>query len=207
MITYVFERLIGFIRNGVRCYLGVGGILSGPEISKQIRNGRIKIMPEPTHIGPNSVDLHLGEKLFKYRDGLILGMPGGMRNTLFDLEEVPVNPEGYWILEPGVLYLAATKEWTETHGFVPWIDGRSTLGRMGVAIHVTAGKGDNGFVGCWTLEIFCIQRAALRPGSRCCQISYFDIVGDQVLYGETRDSGRYAFRKDPAPSDATSLAP
>lgn len=202
MIAY----LISFVRRHIKRVLGFGGILSGPEISKHIRNGRIKIDPEPAYIGPNSVDLHLGDKLFKYRDGLILGMPGN-GNSSFLLEEVPVNSEGYWILEPGVLYLAATKEWTETHGFVPWIDGRSTLGRIGVAVHVTAGKGDNGFVGCWTLEIFCIQRAALRPGSRCCQISYFDIVGDQVRYGDTRDSGRYAFRRDPAPSDAGSLAP
>lgn len=112
-----------------------------------------------------------------------------------DLVEVPLEPiptrpkeEPGWFLEPGVLYLGATLEYTETRGYRPVLDGRSSTGRLGAFMHVTAGYGDNGFKGYWTLEIAVIEPLILYPGQRLLQISYETLEGEQSFYGETENS-------------------
>ena len=62
-------------------------------------------------------------------------------------------PDDGYVLQPGVLYLGVTEEYTETHAHVPFLEGKSSIGRLGIDIHATAGKGDVGFCNCWTLEI------------------------------------------------------
>ena len=87
-------------------------------------------------------------------------------------------PEEGFILEPGVLYLARTMEYTETHKFVPMLEGRSSVGRLGISIHSTAGFGDIGFCGYWTLEISCVQPVRIYPGVEICQIYYHTVSPD-----------------------------
>ena len=70
-------------------------------------------------------------------------------------------PEDGFVLNPNQLYLARTVERTETHNLVPMLEGRSSVGRLGLFVHVTAGFGDVGFCGFWTLEMYAI-RAAIR---------------------------------------------
>ena len=106
------------------------------------------------------------------------------------LETIPTRPgdEQGWFLRPGILYLGTTLEYTETRGYRPVLDGRSSTGRLGAFMHVTAGYGDNGFKGYWTLEIAVIEPLILYPGQRLLQISYETLEGDQSFYGETENS-------------------
>ena len=94
-------------------------------------------------------------------------------------------------MNPGRLYLGRTVEYTETKGYVPMIEGRSSIGRLGMFIHVTAGFGDVGFCGYWTLEISCIQPVRIYPGIEICQIFYHEITGDVIEY-----NGKYQNSKD-----------
>ena len=66
-------------------------------------------------------------------------------------------------MQPNKLYLGRTNEYTRTDGYIPMLEGRSSVGRLGVFIHVTAGFGDVGFAGYWTLEIFCVQPIRIYP--------------------------------------------
>ena len=87
-------------------------------------------------------------------------------------------PEEGYVLHPGVLYLARTMEHTETHKFVPMLEGRSSVGRLGISIHSTAGFGDIGFCGYWTLEISCVQPVRIYAGVEICQIYYYTVRPD-----------------------------
>lgn len=111
-------------------------------------------------------------------------------------EESNVGRRMAWLLVPGVLYLGYTLEYTETHGYQPKIDGRSSTGRVGVFTHITAGFGDNGFCGHWTLELTCVEPVLIYPGQRLIQISYSTIKGNPLVYGDTdNSSGRYNRQK------------
>lgn len=109
------------------------------------------------------------------------------------LERIPTREgEQGWFLYPDVLYLGTTLEFTETRGYRPVLDGRSSTGRLGAFMHITAGYGDNGFRGFWTLEIAVIEPLILYPGQRLLQISYETLEGGQSFYGETgNSSGTY----------------
>ena len=62
------------------------------------------------------------------------------------------------------------------------LEGRSSVGRLGLFVHITAGFGDVGFEGYWTLEIFCVQPVKIYPGIEICQIYYHSLDGDYVNY-------------------------
>lgn len=98
-------------------------------------------------------------------------------NETMDIE----IPENGYILIPGTLYLGETVEYTETYGFVPNIDGRSTTGRLGIEVHRTAGFGDNGFKGKWTLEITSTHPVIVYPNMEIGQLYYETIDGDSSL--------------------------
>ena len=72
-------------------------------------------------------------------------------------------------------------EYTETYGYVPKIDGRSTTGRLGIIVHITAGFGDNGFKGKWTLEITVTHPVIVYPGMEIGQLYYETIEGDTSM--------------------------
>jgi len=164
-------------------------ILSGLEIKKRI--GR-DIIIEPFNeraINPNSCNLRLADELLVYEDH-ILDM-----KTPNDVREIKIPPEGL-LLEPGKLYLGRTLEYTETHNLVPMLEGRSSIGRLGLFVHVTAGFGDVGFKGFWTLEIHCIQPIKVYAGVEVCQIYYHTIEGEYSEY----TSGKYQNNKGIQPS-------
>lgn len=97
-----------------------------------------------------------------------------------ETQEIEIPEEGY-VLLPGTLYLGTTVEYTETYGFVPNIDGRSTTGRLGIEVHRTAGFGDNGFKGKWTLEITVTHPVIVYPGMEIGQLYYETIDGDTSM--------------------------
>ena len=151
-------------------------ILSGKEIHKNVLAGNIIIEPfDKSKINPNSYNLTLGNELLVYEHKeLDMKIPNPTKRV-----EIP--EEGL-LLEPNKLYLGRTNEFTKTEKFVPMLEGRSSTGRLGLFIHVTAGFGDIGFAGYWTLEIFCVQPIRIYPNTQICQIYYHDIHGEYDLY-------------------------
>lgn len=155
-------------------------ILSGKEIQRELGK-RIFIEPfDPSRLNPNSYNLTLHDELLVY-DSPVLDMK--KPNPAHTIR----IPESGLRLEPGRLYLGRTREFTRTEGFVPMLEGRSSVGRLGLFIHVTAGFGDVGFAGYWTLEIFCVQPIRIYPDVQICQIYYHDIDGEYEPY----QSGKY----------------
>ena len=155
-------------------------ILSGKEIHRNLNK---KIFIEPFNIkqlNPNSYNLRLHNELLVYEEP-VLDMKKPNKTRLITI------PESGMVLEPGRLYLGRTIEYTRTEGFVPMLEGRSSVGRLGLVIHVTAGFGDVGFAGYWTLEMFCVNPVKIYPGVEICQIYYHTIEGDYEPYS----SGKY----------------
>lgn len=164
-------------------------ILSGNEILA--RQGKdIVIEPfDPSRINPNSYNLSLHQDLLVY-DRAELDMK--QENTASPLQ----IPEEGLLLETGKLYLGRTVEYTETQGLVPMLEGRSSIGRLGLFVHITAGFGDVGFKGFWTLEMFCVQPIRIYAGVQICQIFYHSIEGSYSTYS----SGKYQNNKGVQPS-------
>jgi dCTP deaminase len=104
-------------------------------------------------------------------------------------------PDTGLVLQPNHLYLGRTTERTETHQLVPMIEGRSSIGRLGLFVHVTAGFGDVGFSGYWTLEMFAVQPIRIYPSIAICQIFYHEITGNIVEY-----QSKYQNNRDIQPS-------
>ena len=155
-------------------------ILSGKEIAQHMGED-IFIEPfDPRRLNPNSYNLTLHNELLVYENRL-LDMK--MENPV---EQLTIPEEGL-VLQPDRLYLGRTQEFTRTENFVPMLEGRSSVGRLGLFIHVTAGFGDVGFAGYWTLEIFCVQPIRIYPNVEICQIYYHDIHGEYEPY----KSGKY----------------
>ena len=155
-------------------------ILSGREILKHIGKEIIIEPFDEKRINPNSCNLSLHNELLVYEnDVLDMKIPNPTQRI--------VIPEDGLILEPNKLYLGRTNEYTKTDKYVPMLEGRSSIGRLGVFIHVTAGFGDVGFAGYWTLEIFCVQPVKIYPNVEICQIYYHDIGGEYDVY----KSGKY----------------
>ncbi len=155
-------------------------ILSGKEIGARIGKD---IFIEPfskKQLNPNSYNLKLHNELLVYEDK-VLDMKKDNKAS-----KIIIPPEGL-VLEPGKLYLGRTLEYTKTESCVPMLEGRSSIGRLGLYIHVTAGFGDVGFSGYWTLEIHCIQPIRIYPEVEICQIYYHTIEGDFEGYS----SGKY----------------
>ena len=155
-------------------------ILSGKEIQRHMGKD-IVIQPfDPKRLNPNSYNLSLHNELLVYENRLLdMKVPNPVKTLTI--------PESGLVLEPDKLYLGRTNEFTQTDRFVPMLEGRSSVGRLGLFIHVTAGFGDVGFAGYWTLEIFCVQPIRIYPNVEICQIYYHDIHGDYDLY----QSGNY----------------
>lgn len=164
-------------------------ILSGKEIEKQIGKDIIIEPYSPLQLNPNSYNLRLHNELMIY-DNYELDMK--KENTASKL----IIPNDGLLLEPNKLYLGRTLEYTATHKHVPMLEGRSSIGRLGMFIHVTAGFGDVGFSGFWTLEIFVIQPLRIYPNVEICQIYYHNIEGDYEIY----KSGKYQNNSEIQPS-------
>lgn len=160
-------------------------ILTDLEILSLIETKDIVIEPfRPSSLGTNSYDVHLGEVLGTY-DKRVLDAKSHNKINLFN-----IGPEGF-VLQPGVLYLGVTEEYTETHTTVPFLEGKSSVGRLGIDIHATAGKGDVGFCNTWTLEISCVQPVRVYAGMPIGQLIYFSIKGDVKNYYNKKTNAKY----------------
>lgn len=178
-------------------------VLTGAAIREAVASGEIEIDPwVPDHVGPNSVDLRLGDtlKVYSFKN------PDAVPNALSRVTELDMRrknptrdlhiPKKGFVLQPGQLYLGCTVERTKSDHFIPKVEGRSSVGRLGIKVHLTAGFGDIGFNGRWTLEIEVTHPVRVYAGVRICQV-YFSTPHGPItdLY-----SGRYQGDLEPRAS-------
>jgi dCTP deaminase len=158
-------------------------ILSDLHILDEIKQGTIKIEPYNREcLGSNSYDVHLGKVLATYREHIL----DAKKHNQIESFEIP--EEGF-VLYPHIFYLGVTQEYTETHAHVPFLEGKSSTGRLGIDIHATAGKGDVGFCGHWTLEISVKQPVRVYAGMPVGQLIYFPVDGEiEVKYNKKQDA-------------------
>ena len=170
------------------------GILSDSEIEAAVKNEDIFIDPyNPKHVNPVSYDLTLGRGVVVYASWVrpwanLLGAEDGSRfeplSGILDVKERPVlheyriDPSLGWVLKPGIGYLMHTQEIIRTHKYEPVLDGKSSVGRLFIQTHCTAGYGDPGFSGQYTLEVLVRHTVRVYPGMRIAQIRFHTISGD-----------------------------
>lgn len=181
-------------------------ILSDRDIKKYLREGKIKIIPEPDEIQiqPASVDLRLGNKfrVFKHTKKAFIDP---LKDNASDYSEIiEIGEKEAFILHPGEFALGITRERVEVpDNIVARVDGRSSLGRLAILVHATAGYVDPGFKGNITLELSNVGKmpVALYAGMRICQIS-FEILSSkaEVPYGDERKKSKYQNQKEPTSS-------
>lgn len=180
-------------------------VLTGREIVKQMEAGTIHIHPfNPRNLGPNSYDVCLNPKLLVYdlSPGQVLDMK--KENPTRSL----LIPEDGLVLEPGILYLGCSNETATSHRYVPMFEGRSSIGRLGINTHITAGFGDVGWgylpdaagkqicqFPTWTLEIEVVHAIRVYPNVRIGQVYFMRPDGDITYY-----KGKYTQQREPQAS-------
>lgn len=181
-------------------------ILTDGAILQAIERKAIVIEPFRREcLGTNSYDVHLGKTLAIYQRADYVMDEGGshyqlpldcaQENEIFYQEIHPT--EGY-ILKPGILYLGVTEEYTETHEHIPFLDGKSSIGRLGIFIHATAGRGDVGFCNFWTMELSVVQPVRVYAGMPIGQLIYHESSGTPLISYDKKPSAKYQGH-DPKP--------
>ena len=165
-------------------------ILTDSKILEEIKSGSIVISPfDRDSLGSNSYDVHLGKHLGIYTSDVL----DAKKHNSIEMFEIP--EEGY-VLKPDQFYLGVTAEYTETHGHVPFLEGKSSIGRLGIDIHATAGKGDVGFCNTWTLEISVKKPVRVYKGMPIGQLIYFEVSGDLAVPYNSKGNAKYVERVD-----------
>ena len=163
-------------------------ILTDLQILEEIKKGNILIEPfDSKNLGTNSYDVHLGKYLATYKNEVL----DARQHNEIEVFEIP--KEGY-VLEPNRLYLGVTQEYTETLSHVPFLEGKSSVGRLGIDIHATAGKGDVGFCNTWTLEISVTHKVRIYYGMPIGQLIYFKVDGEIRNYYNIKSNAKYNTR-------------
>ncbi len=161
-------------------------ILSDKRILEEMDKGTIVIKPYTrTCLGSNSYDVHLGGNLATYDSD---ELDAKKHNTISHFQ---IPDEGF-VLQPDTLYLGVTEEYTETHAHVPFLEGKSSTGRLGIDIHATAGKGDVGFCGNWTLEISVKKPVRVYKGMPIGQLIYFPVEGEIEVKYNQKSNAKYS---------------
>jgi len=158
-------------------------ILSDVDIRKEVKAGRIEITGfNEKSLGSNSYDLSLSEHLLIYDE-----------ETLDCRRENAIKrftiPPGGLVLQPGELYLGSTVEKTTSRYHVPSIEGKSSIGRLGLSVHVTAGFGDLGFSGHWTLEMTVVKPLRIYARMPVAQVMFvLPLTDTQKSYARKGDA-------------------
>jgi dCTP deaminase len=167
-------------------------ILTGLKIKECVECGDIVISPfDDRQLNPNSYNVRLNDEMFMQPAHVVLDAKKAQELIPLPL----VEGERCFILNPGRLYLGCTFESVGSAVYVPMLNGRSSLGRLGVQVHMTAGFGDLGFFGPWTLEFTTVNPIKLYPGMEIAQIAFFGAQGDTPFY-----RGKYAWSTGVVPS-------
>ena len=170
-------------------------ILTDLAILKAIEEGDILVEPYNRNcLGTNSYDVHLSKYLACYIDDVIDAKKHNQ------VEHFEIADDGI-VLQPGKTYLGSTLEYTETRSFVPFLEGKSSVGRLGIDIHATAGKGDVGFCNHWTLEISVSQPVRVYAGMPIGQLIYFKVEGEVEVDYQSKSSAKYN-QRTPKPMES-----
>lgn len=174
-------------------------ILSDRDIKRAISEGRIKVDPLPdlvAHLGPCSLDFRLGNTLrvFEYTKHPVIDP---RQKELFDKlsREIVVADGESFIIHPGELIIASTLEWLELDNtLVGRLEGRSSLGRIGVVVHSTAARFDPGWRGRPVLELGNLGRipVALFPGMRICSFTFEELTSPAEVSYHEKPGAKYA---------------
>jgi dCTP deaminase len=177
-------------------------ILSDRDIREQIGSGRIKIDPfDPACVQPSSIDLHVDDQFRVFANSRYPFID--VRQEMPDLTElVEVKPDEAFILHPGEFVLGSTLERVGIpDDLVARLEGKSSLGRLGLLIHSTAGYVDPGWDGYLTLELSNVANLpiTLYPGMKIGQISFFQLTSPaETPYG--RAGNKYQGQRGPTAS-------
>ncbi|HAU58951.1 MAG TPA: dCTP deaminase [Opitutae bacterium] len=170
-------------------------ILTDLAILKAIKEGDILVEPfDRNCLGTNSYDVHLSKYLACYIDDVIDAKKHNQ------VEHFEIADDGI-VLQPGKTYLGSTLEYTETRSFVPFLEGKSSVGRLGIDIHATAGKGDVGFCNHWTLEISVSQPVRVYAAMPIGQLIYFKVEGEVEVDYQSKSSAKYN-QRTPKPMES-----
>jgi dCTP deaminase len=179
-------------------------ILSDKDILEEIRSGRIGIDPfDEADVQPSSVDLHV-DRFFRtfnnHRHQVI-----DVKKPMEDLtEQVEVSKDEAFILHPGEFVLGSTMEYVGLpEDLVARLEGKSSLGRLGLLIHSTAGYVDPGFEGHLTLELSNVANLPITiyPGMKIGQISFFKLTSKaENPYGSSKVGSKYQGQRGPTAS-------
>lgn len=153
------------------------GILSGRAIHQAILTKRIRVAPfDEKMLNPVSLDLRIGSqvRMYENNDRTPRSLLDCRSEASLSSSVTEINSDGF-VLFPGRLYLMHTVEQIWTDQYVPIIDGKSSIGRLGIQVHMTAGFGDPGFDGQYTLEVTTVYPVRVYAGMRFCQMRFHTI--------------------------------
>ena len=179
-------------------------ILSDHTIREELEAGRILIDPlDENCIQPSSIDLHVDDTFRVFHNARHPYID--VKKEMDDLTEIAKPPEGdAFILHPGEFVLGSTLERvTLPNDLVARLEGKSSLGRLGLLIHSTAGYVDPGWDGYLTLELSNVANLPITiyPGMKIGQISFFKLTTPaDVPYGSAAAGSKYQGQRGPTPS-------
>ncbi|MEU9599827.1 deoxycytidine deaminase [Streptomyces sp. NPDC048109] len=151
-------------------------ILTGPAIREAVTSGTLTIDPfEPNLLNPNSYNYRLGARLEE-----LISRPADP--TVPACTRTVDLPADGFVLQPGTVYLGTTVETIGSNDFVTSLIGRSSLGRLGCFLQISADLGQLGAVHRWTLEITVVQPLRVYPGMRVGQVSFWRPSGNRSPY-------------------------
>lgn len=178
-----------------------GGALVDVDILTAMKAGHIIIEPfDKDCLGTNSYDVRLSKHLAIYEREVT---PDGYDVLPLDVAKPPqvkhfdIPDEGF-VLKPGELYLGSTIEYTESHRHIPIINGKSSLGRLGLFVHVTAGTGDIGFCNHWTLEMVVVHPLRIYAGMKIAQLLWHVPSAEPAVRYIKKPGAKYT-KRDPKP--------
>jgi dCTP deaminase len=179
-------------------------ILSDRDIRVAIKDGRIGIDPfDESNVQPSSIDLHVDRYFRTFHNARHPYID--VKKPMEDLTElVKVEPDEAFILHPGEFVLGSTSEYVRLpNDLVARLEGKSSLGRLGLLIHSTAGFVDPGFEGRLTLELSNVANLPITiyPGMKIGQIGFFRLTSPaENPYGSKGMGSKYQGQRGPTPS-------
>jgi dCTP deaminase len=185
-------------------------VLSDRDIKKAIKEGRIKITPKPdykTQLGSCSIDMHLSNKfrIFRKSSYPYIDLQGKI-DTSEIMEEITVSKGKPFIMQPGDFALATVEENLElADDIIGRIEGRSSLGRLGIIVHGTASVFDAGWTGVPTMELgnLGVMPIALYPGMRICSFTFEELSSPAEVPYRKKPNNKYAGQTSPLASKLT----
>lgn len=182
-------------------------VLSDVDIKKNIENGRIKINPKPDYsvqLGPCSLDFHLSNsfKVFEHSKYPYIDPKNSKPSSEF-MKEIVVTDGESFIMRPGEFALATTVEYLElSDDLLARLEGRSSLGRMGIVVHSTAARFDPGFMGQPVMELgnIGVMPVALYPGMRICSFTFEELSSPAETSYKNKKNAKYSGQTGPTAS-------